>query len=64
MELRELYKTKHRKEWKEGSHRELARLYTGCSKQGIKGTKTIKFITLDQMPKGKKGTYARICADF
>lgn len=64
MELKELYKTKNGNRWKEGSHRELSRLHTGCSKRGIKGTKTIKFITPDEMQKGKIATYARICADF
>ncbi|GFH50519.1 hypothetical protein CTEN210_06995 [Chaetoceros tenuissimus] len=64
LELRELLKGKDGKRWSEGSYQELSRLHTGCKKRGIKGTNTIEFITPEEIPKGKKGTYARICADF
>jgi hypothetical protein len=44
--------------------RDFARLAQGRKDASVKGTESIHFINFRQLPKGKKTTYLRICANY
>jgi hypothetical protein len=50
--------------WEAGCSKEIARLAQGRKDASVKGTESIHFINFRQLPKGKKTTYLRICANY
>ena len=63
-EYRDLIKTKDKELWQDGAYKELARLAQGRKKGDVQATNTIQFIPHTELPKHKKATYARICANY
>ena len=64
LEYRDLIKTDNKENWLNGGSKEFARLAQGRSKDDTKSTNTIFFMHPDELPKGKKATYLRICANY
>ena len=58
LELRQLLKTPEAKLWRYGAFNNLACQAQGSTKQAIKGTNTIHFISPNQKPTNKKATHA------
>jgi hypothetical protein len=63
-EYRHLLKGPHKLKWEAGGSKEIARLAQGRKDSSVKGTETIHFMHHHQLPKGKKPTYLRICANY
>jgi hypothetical protein len=63
-EYRHLLKGKDKTLWEQGCSKEIARLAQGSKNSDDKGTNTLHFIHPHQLPKGKKPTYLRICANY
>jgi hypothetical protein len=63
-EYRHLLKGPDKLKWEAGCSKEIARLAQGRNDGSVKGTETIHFIQPHQLPKGKKPTYLRICANY
>ena len=64
LEYRDLLKGPDADLWYDGCSKEFARLCNGRKKDDTVGTNTIVFIRPEQLPKGKKPTYLRICANY
>jgi hypothetical protein len=63
-EYRHLLKGKDKALWEKGCSKEIARLAQGRANSDDKGTNTLHFIHPRQLPKDKKPTYLRICANY
>jgi hypothetical protein len=63
-EYRHLLKGPDKLKWEAGCSKEIARLAQRRKDASIKGTELIHFINIRQLPKGKKPTYLRICANY
>ncbi len=64
LEYRDLLKTAERDKWYDGCSKEFARLCNGRKKDNTKATNSIRFKRPSELPKGKKATYLRICANY
>ena len=64
MEYRELLKGPDRDLWYNGGSKEFARLLNGRKKDNMKGTNSMHFIRLSELPPGKIPTYLRVCANY
>jgi len=62
-EYRQLLKGIDKLLWEKGGSKEIARLAQGRKDGSVKGTKTLHFVPHNMLPKGKKPTYLRICAN-
>jgi len=62
-EYRQLLKGIDKLLWEKGGSKEIAQLAQGRKDGSVKGTNTLHFIPHDMLPKGKKPTYLRICAN-
>lgn len=63
-EYRDLIKGKHKEVWQNGMSKELARLSQGRAQGDVVGTNTVVWQHPREMPKNKKPTYMRICANY
>jgi hypothetical protein len=68
-EYKVLVKSSAGKRWGLGMYKELGRLFQGYihhedTKHSVQGTLTGFFITIEEIPEGKKATYIRITAEF
>jgi hypothetical protein len=63
-EYRHLLKGVDKLKWEAGCSKEIARLAQGRKDSSVKGTETMHFIPISKLPKGKKPTYLRICANY
>ncbi len=65
LEYRDLIKGPEAERWKLGNIKEIGRLTDGrVGGDDVIGTNTIFFIHPSQLPKGRKATYLRVCADY
>ena len=64
MEYRELLKGPDRILWYNGGSKEFARLLNGRKKDNMKGTNSMHFIKLSDLPPGKIPTYLRVCDNY
>ena len=64
LECKDLLKGPDRDTWYDGASKEFARLFNGRKIDNMKGTQTLAFIKASELPKDKKPTYLRICADY
>ena len=64
LEPRQPLKTSQPKLWIDVAFNELSRLAQGSNNRTIKGTNKIYFISPNQKPTGKKGTYARFFVSY
>ena len=63
-EYRHLLKGADKTKWENGCSKEIARLAQGRADGSVKGSETMHFIHRDKLPKNKKPTYLRICANY